>query len=248
MSDNWDSYFCNVNDALSSIFVDLGICATAPDPLRPHLLWIWVPMRAARDDGLSSSAEAPTLSEMEDELTAALERACDAVLTGRITGAGRREFYFYGRDADGFVEAARSVFAKFEEYAPEAGEQLDAEWSQYLGLLYPSPRQLQQMSNRRVIEALVKHNDVLTTPRPITHWIYFANARDRDEVAADLVREGFQSSWTDNPGPEEQPFGLRLERHDRAEQDALDAAVFQILDALEGRDASYDGWESPVVE
>src|SRR5690349_6941241 len=127
MSDNWDSYFCNVNDALSSIFVDLGIRATALDPLRPHLLWIWVPMRAARDDGLSSSAEAPTLSEIEDALAAALERACDAVLAGRVTGAGRREFYFYGRDADGFLEAVRNVFTKFEEYAPEAGDQLDAE-------------------------------------------------------------------------------------------------------------------------
>ena len=248
MSDNWDSYFCNVNDALSSIFVDLGLRATAPDPLRPHLLWIWVPMRAARDDGLSSSAEAPTLSEIEDALAAALERACDAVLAGRVTGAGRREFYFYGRDADGFLEAVRNVFAKFEEYAPEAGDQLDAEWSHYLGVLHPSPRELQQMSNRRVIEALAKHNDVLTTPRPITHWIYFANATDRDEVAGELAREGFQSSWTDGPGPDEQPFGLKLERHDTAEQDALDAAVFQILDALEGRDATYDGWESPVVQ
>jgi hypothetical protein len=104
------------------------------------------------------------------------------------------------------------------------------------------------MSNRRVIEALAKHDDVLTTPRPITHWIYFANANDRDEVAAILAREGFLSSWTDQPGPDDQPLGLRLERHDTAEQDSLDAAVLQILDALEGRDASYDGWESPVVQ
>jgi hypothetical protein len=31
------------------------------------------------------------------------------------------------------------------------------------------------------------------------------------------------------------------------EQDALDAAVFQILDVLDGYDAVYDGWESPIV-
>jgi hypothetical protein len=247
MSDHWDFYFCNVNDAFSSIFVDLGIRQDAPDPLRPHLLWIWVPMLAPRDDGLSSTEEAPTLSAIEDALSVALERECGAVLAGRITGAGRREFYFYGRDDGGFVDAVRMVFAAFTAYAPEVGDQPDAEWSQYLGLLYPSVRQLQQMSNRRVVQALASHNDVLTTPRPITHWIYFADVGDRDEVAATLAREGFRASWTEAPGPDEQPFGLCLERNDPAEQSSVDAVVFRILDTLEGRDATYDGWECPVV-
>jgi hypothetical protein len=65
MSDDWDFYFCRVNDALSSIFVDPGICADAPDTRRPHLLWLWVPMQAARDDGLSSDLESPTLHAIE---------------------------------------------------------------------------------------------------------------------------------------------------------------------------------------
>lgn len=248
MSDNWDFYLCNVNDALSSIFVDLGLRETAPDPVRPHLFWVWVPMHAARDDGLSSSEEAPTLSTIEDRLKATLERECGAVMAGRITGAGRRDFFFYGAHTGKFTDAVRQAFAEFEAYAPDAGHQLDDEWTHYLSLLYPSPRELQRMSNRRVIEALANANDVLTTPRPITHWVYFADAKDRDEVAANLAREGFRSSSTVTPGPDEQPFGLELERDDTADEESVDTAVFQILDALEGREASYDGWESPVVE
>lgn len=247
MSDDWDFYLCTVNGALSSIGVDLGLREIAPDALRPHLLWIWVAMRAPRDDGLSSNEEAQMLWAIEDELSTALAHQCGAVLAGRITGAGRREFYLYARDASACEATVRRVFAKFGEYSPDVGTQLDVEWAQYLNLLYPSPRQLEQMKNRRVIEALSKAGDALTKQRAIAHWIYFANAKDRDEVAARLSRAGFRSSPTSQPGDEAHPFGLMLERRDTAEQDAVDAAVFQILDALEGRDASYDGWESPVV-
>jgi Family of unknown function (DUF695). len=42
MSEEWDSYLCNVNDKLASIRVDLGIRSTVPDPNRPWLLWVWV--------------------------------------------------------------------------------------------------------------------------------------------------------------------------------------------------------------
>ena len=41
MSDNWDFYFANVNEMPASLFVDLGIRNSAPDPERPWLLWVW---------------------------------------------------------------------------------------------------------------------------------------------------------------------------------------------------------------
>ncbi len=55
MSEEWDSYFCNVNDKLASIRVDLGIRSTVPDPNRPWLLWVWVYFERPRTDGLSRS-------------------------------------------------------------------------------------------------------------------------------------------------------------------------------------------------
>ena len=42
MSDDWDFYFARVNDAVSSIFVDLGIRADVPLEKRPWLLWVFV--------------------------------------------------------------------------------------------------------------------------------------------------------------------------------------------------------------
>lgn len=247
MADDWDFYFCRVNDVPSSIFVDLGLRAGAPDPARPQLLWIWVPMRAPRPDGLSSAEEADPLGAIEDALTGALRTRLDAVLAGRITGAGRREFYFYAPHATAFASHVASVFRAFPDYAPDVGEQPDPEWGQYLALLYPNPRQLERIRNRRVIAALEEAGDVLVTPRPITHWLYFADPAARAATAATLAAAGFAVELEDarvEAAPH--PYPLRVERVDRATQDAVDAAVFQLLDAMAGVEAEYDGWESPV--
>ena len=71
MSDEWDFYFANVNDVVASLFVDLGIRDSIPDAERPWFLWSWVYFRHSRDDGLSSSEEAPILHQIEDALTKA---------------------------------------------------------------------------------------------------------------------------------------------------------------------------------
>ena len=55
MSEEWDSYFCNVNDKLASIRVDLGIRSTVPDPNRPWLLWVWVYFERPRVDGMRTT-------------------------------------------------------------------------------------------------------------------------------------------------------------------------------------------------
>src|SRR5882757_7023881 len=116
MSDKWDFYFSNVNDVLASIFVDLGIYQSAPIESKPYLLWVWVYFNHPRKDGLSSSEEAPVLLEIEDSLTALLQKGPGVQLVGRITSAGRREFYFYAPDDSGFSHAVASSMSRFREY------------------------------------------------------------------------------------------------------------------------------------
>src|SRR5262245_41543090 len=105
MSDDWDFYFANVNNVVASLFVDLGIRDSVPDPDRRWLVWTWVYFQHPRDDGLSSSEEAPVLNQIEDALTEVVKNITEADLVGRITTAGRREFYFYGSQPDRFKQA-----------------------------------------------------------------------------------------------------------------------------------------------
>ena len=61
MSDEWDFYFARANDAVSSIFVDLGIRADVPIESRPWLLWVWVVLQAPKADGLATNEEGRVL-------------------------------------------------------------------------------------------------------------------------------------------------------------------------------------------
>src|SRR5437773_9625562 len=115
MAAQWKSYFCNVNDKLASIALDLGLRPDVPIRSKPWLLWVWVYMKSPKPNGLSDQGEFGVLSSIEDELANQLGFA-SAVEAGRITTDGRREMYFYGKHSDGFEVAVKSVMKNFKGY------------------------------------------------------------------------------------------------------------------------------------
>ena len=115
MTENWRSYFCNVNDSLASMFVNLGLRNDAPILSKPWLLWVWFYFQSPRADGLSDAKEAPEIFKIEEALTLQLSRNCGAILCGRITTEGRREFYFYGETRSGFSESVATALADLED-------------------------------------------------------------------------------------------------------------------------------------
>lgn len=84
MAEDWDSYFCNVNDVLASIFLNLDLRKVVPDRNKPNLLWVWVYMKSPREDGLSSRSEFDMLCAIEDQLTKMMTRRFDAFRCSRF--------------------------------------------------------------------------------------------------------------------------------------------------------------------
>jgi hypothetical protein len=72
MSDNWDFYFCRVDDKPASIFLDLDIEQQAPISDLAHISYVRLRMNAPRPDGFSSQEESETLNAIEDVLSAGL--------------------------------------------------------------------------------------------------------------------------------------------------------------------------------
>jgi len=125
----WNFYLCNVNDKLASIYLDLALGKLAPMPTKPWLLSAWVYLKTPRPDGLSQSDESPILYQIEDALSAAVSGACRAVLSGSITTDGRREFYFYGEENDGFSSAARQALSAFDGYRFDSRNEYQPDWN-----------------------------------------------------------------------------------------------------------------------
>lgn len=247
---DWDFYFCNVNDALSSIFVDLGAIRRAPVAEKPWLLWIWVGLRSPREDGLSSNDEAPKLYEIEDALTGGLLGQTGAELLGRITGSNRREFYFYAPDDQILGAAMSQVRLEFPDYEFEFGAQGDPEWRQYLDLLYPSEDNMQRIQNRRVLTELEEKGDDHSIPRSIDHCLYFRSAEDRRAFVASIAGAGFtvQSEDEDDDveGVRERPYSLILVRVDPVTPDHLNQVTLQLFEHARQFGAEYDGWGCEV--
>lgn len=250
MSDTWDFYFANVNDEFASLFVDLGLAEVVPDAGRPWLLWTWVYLNAPSEEGMSTSEEAPRLDAIEEALMEAVEGATAGELVGRITTAGRREFYFYGPTHIGFEEAVARTMRRFESYRFDSGVEQDPEWNHYLRVLYPSPHDAQRIKNRHVIEVLTENGDQLEKPRIVAHWAYFPSAAARAGFVTEARKHNFVVTSEHNveePG-HPQPFCAQLERIDPVDWGSINEVTIELFDLAEAHGGEYDGWETGLAD
>ena len=251
MSQKWDVYLCNVNSKIASIFVDLGIRSEIPDEARPWLLWVWLELKQPRTDGLSSTEEFEKLIQIEDALVAAMKSGCDAVLCGRITTQGRREFYFYAPSPDGFEDAAESGVNHskpgLDRYEFTTGTLDDPAWKQYLDVLYPSDEQRQDIENRRVLDTMRRQGDTLAMPREISHWAYFSNAADRLQFETSVTELGFRVVSRNDDPERTRAFGICIAKPNGMTQMEIDGAVRELFRFVLAANGGYDGWECELM-
>jgi hypothetical protein len=250
MTGQWDFYQCKVNSKPASIYLDMGLRQGAPDPQRPAILVVWLYLRHPHpDNGLSTDAEFDVLVEIEDRLSAALKRAYDAVYAGRITTEGRREFYFYSAACADIEATVRSALAPWSAYTIDAWGQPDAQWKQYLNVLYPKAASQRWMSDKAVITVLGERGDVADIARPLTHFSHFRTAAGRDAFSTAVAGAGFRLCEPTATAPRDAalPFGLVYELTQMPKL----AQVFETTELLvrlsEKHGGEYDGWECPVT-
>jgi hypothetical protein len=249
LSDDWDFYFARVNGAVSSIFVDLGVRPDVPLEKRPWLLWVFVDLQAPNAEGLSTQEEAPALHSIGDALDAMIAPTCGAQLVGRVTGAGRREFYFYAEEPGPLDEAVGNAMKGFETYVHECGSSLQPDWDQYVNLLYPSASNLQRMFNRRVLESLAERGDSHETPRRVDHWLEFrdeaARAACRDTLLA--IEFSVESEFTSEEADADLPHTLVVSREDSVDSHSINGITLELARLAAEHGGRYEGWESPVT-
>jgi len=248
LSDEWDFYFARVNDAVSSVFVDLGIRDDVPVETRPWLLWVWVQLLAPKPDGLATNEESRRLHEIGESLDSLVSATCGAQLVGRLTGNGRREFYFYAAEPGELPTSVASALKAFPEYKYETGSTFQPEWDQYL-TLYPSETNLERMHNRRLLEALAKQGDAHEVPRKVDHWLHFGDEASRAACRETLLAIDFaveDEGMSEEEG-EDLPFALVVSRVDSVDTHTINGITLELARLAGEYCARYDGWESPVT-
>jgi len=248
LSDEWDFYFARINDAPASIFIDLGIRHDVPLEARPWLLWVWVPLKAPKPDGLASSDEAHALNEIGIALTASISATCGAQLVARVTGTGRREFYFYAAEPGELPAAVDSALNSFEGYTPECGSTFQPDWDQYR-MLFPSESNLERMQNRRVLEDLAQQGDVHDVPRKVEHWLHFADQATRNSCRDTLAAIEFaieDESFLEE-ADNELPYQLVVSRVDSVDSHTINGITLELARLARESGGLYQGWDCAVT-
>lgn len=248
MSDDWDFYFARIDDAPAAIFLDLGIRAEVPLEKRPWLLWVYTKLQAPKPDGLATNEEAAKLNALGESLDAVISATCGAQLVARVTGSGRREFYFYATEPGELQSATASAMKAFPDYKYDLGSTYQPDWDQYL-MLFPSAANLERMQNRRMLESLAEQGDVHELPRKIEHWLYFVDEAARAACKEALVTRGFaveDESLSDEEG-DEQPVQLVVSRVDKVDSHTINGITIELARLAREHDGVYDGWDCMAV-
>lgn len=245
MTDDWDFYFCKVDDKLASIYVDLGAIDMLPVGTHPVMAYVRLTMAAPREDGLSSGAEFDQLVAVED----ALDTLCvggEVIYVGRCTSDGQRDFYFYIGNAVVWQARVGACMRAFPDYQYATGSREDLAWSTYHSFLYPSQIDRHAIENRRVCAALERHGDSLLAGREIDHWAEFDDVAARDEFLAGTIKLGF-SIRALTLHEDDGTFGAQVFRNDVPSMTGIDDVTVPLYRLALACGGSYDGWESVVV-
>jgi len=245
---DWAFYFSNVDDNLSSIATDLNLINIAPVNGQDNVVYISIKMPNPREDGLSSNEDSDDLWKIEDEIIKAFEsNNLNYTFAGRLTSNGFRDLYFFGENPNSMEKQVFSSMTAFPKFEFDFGHKPDKEWSGYFDFLYPLPRQMQVVQNRRVLEQLEKGGDDLTKPREVFHWIYFKtqNELNQFENFTDIL--GFE---TKNKGETESSSGYKfvisVSRVDKVGYDEIDNYTLELWEKAQELNGDYDGWETSI--
>ncbi|MEW7292851.1 DUF695 domain-containing protein [Aquimarina sp. 2304DJ70-9] len=245
---DWTFYFSNVNDKLSSIATDLNLTSVAPINGQENVVYVSIKMPNPKDNGLSSNDDADELWKIEDEIISGFDKSnLNYTFAGRLTSDGFRDLYFFGENTILMEKQVSSAMTAFPNFKFDFGHKTDKEWNGYFDFLYPLPRQMQVIQNRRVLEQLEKGGDKLIKPREVFHWIYFKNEKELEKF------ESFTNELkfiTKNKGKTEQPneykYVISVSRVDKVGYDQIDDYTLQLWEKAKELNGEYDGWETSI--
>ena len=245
--EKWEFYFSNVDDKVSSIFVDLGLHKIAPIKNESNLIWISITMNNPDKNGLSSQEESGILGIIGKDLVNKITAKFKSTYAGRLTSDGRRDFYFYVDQTKLYDKAISEVMAVYPKYNFTIGSKEDKNWSYYFDFLYPKPEELQRISNRQIIDELKKGGDILKKEREVDHWIYFETEKDRDKFISKIKKDDFDIVEQKFDESEKKfPFILHIKRVDKVDLESVNEYVIYLWKIAVECNGEYDGWRTTI--
>jgi len=244
--DEWEFYPCLVDDAPASILLNMWYRGNFEEIAFEQLYYGRIEMLDGDEHGMGSKDEASALFGVEDVISSELA-SVGLFNVGRLRNTGGWQLTFYGPDGhDDDVQRAFAAVVKEREFT--TGSKHDPDWTYYHEFLYPDRERLQWIANRRQVQTLEEHGDLLDTDRPVDHYVYFPTTEAREQFIASLPVNGFPTSKrTDHSGDQSEAYGVEITRVDPVELGHIHDVVMDLAILAEKFGGDYDGWGAPIV-
>ncbi len=248
MSDEWNFYFCSIEDKLASIYVDLGIMDLTPIKEIPFMTYVRLKMNSPDDNGMSSQEEHEALNRIEQ----ALEKTLVVDLShyvGRCTTDSYRDFFFYVAQPKNWIQSVNNLMQTFPDYQYTLNIREEKDWSTYRSFLYPDRAALQSIDNRRICLLLEENGDRMNEAREIEHWAYFTDKHSRSEFVKEAIQLGFSLGSLDELNTTGQKqYSARICRDDIPSFASIDNVTLPLFYLAIENNGYYDGWGTAVIK
>ncbi len=242
--EEWDSFFCRIEDKPVSIRLNLALKNIAPIKGFSEQVWFSIKFQHADKNGFNTREEFETICAIDDAIIKAL--GGDFIFAGTVKTDGRMDFYFYTSSTDGVDQKINEVMKQFDDYKYAVDIKKDENWDSYLKFLYPGPYEFQSILNNRVIWQLEKNGDKFEKERNVDHWVYFKNEKGVNDFIDEIEKRGFEvlkKAKSDDKGYQ---YVLNIVRMDKVGYGQVDAYVWELCQLAEKNNGRYDGWGCPV--
>lgn len=237
MIEYYETHECEGQTA--RIEVDLSLVETAPDEMRPWMLWLFVQVPDGTDEAFIA---------FRNDLITALSSQIDAVYAGTITQEGWSELYFYAESSKKFEIIVTTVLNQHAPYASERGSARDGKWEMYLERLYPQSFDLIGIQNRDTIAALRDAGDDLSIEREVEHYLFFQTPTARDRMTGVLTQQGYtlKELLSDEDG--EYTHGVSLVKVHTVTTKVIEEITITLFEQVLQEHGVYEGWSTVMGE
>lgn len=190
--EDWEYYVRPINNIRVSILVDMGFAKVAPIAGKPNMIWVSIEMENPTEHWCPNKEESTILESIEANLVDSLVSKHNSVYVGWLTTKGKRTFYFYLGNTTTYDKTISESMLKFPSYKFEFQAKEDKLCNGYFNALHPTPDQIQMIKNARIIRALEKEGDDLTSERMVNHCAYFRDDADAQDYIHEIKKMNFQ--------------------------------------------------------
>ncbi|MCG6154859.1 DUF695 domain-containing protein [Rubinisphaera margarita] len=243
MSEHWEFYATQMNDAPATILVDIGISKIL-DSLPEIICRIEFSFSNPTPGGLPSSPEENELANaIEDELSNLAEAEGHHYL-GRLTCEGKRYFFFYTANPPSLVIGMKAINDR-RNLELKAAAIKDPDHEQYWNTLYPTGQDWQVIKDTKVLQALAQDNDDPSIEREVDHFAYFKDIESATEFQEWAQTVGCQPRHEIEL--DDDSYSVKLYHIGRMDLRSITNVTVPLALKAEQLGGNYDGWGTPLM-